>query len=383
MGGLPVPEGPEEITPDWLTAALREGGGLQEAAVAQVSVEIVGEDRGYTGVVARLVLSYDRPPRGEAAPPSLIAKLPLAQRRVPSAYHLALRRSPEMRDEHYALAAREVYFYQSVAPISAIPTPRLYYGAADDDAARVVLLLEDLSAGRDGDWLGGCTPDDAARVIEAIAPLHARWWAQPNHERFPWLPRWVSDPQAAQERYNRQLDAFLPRFGADLPPFVLDLLDRLRSSYGIALTALAQAPATIIHADLHLDNIIFNPTDARRPVALLDWQGVCGGPGVADMALFMIGSLEPDARRAVAGDLFQLYHSLLVTNGISGYTLEHLREHARWALVKRLAGTVGWLSSADLPELTLRERAAIQAAFGDGRLVSALRDYDVAGLVSA
>ena len=382
MGSIPIPVTPDEITPGWLTAVLRESGELQEAAVAHVSAQIIGEDRGFTSVVARLILSYDRPLHGETAPSSLIAKLPLAQRQVPSAYHLALQHNPEMRSEHYALAAREVYFYQSVAPISAIPTPHLYYGAADDSAARVVLLLEDLSAAREGDWLHGCTSDDAARVVEAIAPLHAQWWAQPHHDCFPWLPAWVGDPQAQQERYNRQLEAFLPRFGAQLPPFVLDLLDRLRSSYAAALTVLAQAPETLIHADLHLENLVFNPADTRRPVALLDWQGLCSGPGVADMALFVIGSLEPDARRAVADDLFQLYHSLLVGYGVSSYSLAHLREHARWALVKRLAGTVGWLSSANLPDLSPRERATVQAAFGDGRLIGALRDYDIASLLS-
>ena len=58
MGALPLPATPDEMTPAWLTAALREGGVLTWAEVSQAAWEIIGEERGFTGVLARLRLEY-------------------------------------------------------------------------------------------------------------------------------------------------------------------------------------------------------------------------------------------------------------------------------------------------------------------------------------
>ena len=104
---------------------------------------------------------------------------------------------------------------------------------------------------------------------------------------------------------------------------------------------------------------------------------------MVDLTLLVFGSLAVEERRAAGDGLLASYHAMLVEHGVSGYTLDDLRVHCRLALLWNLAGTVGWLSSARVADLVGRERALVEAALSDGRLVSALSDYGAAALLPA
>ncbi len=72
-----IPEKLADLTPEWLTGALRENGVLREARVVKVASQVLGEGQGFIGDVARLELSLDR--EEQAAPRTLIVKLPTAR----------------------------------------------------------------------------------------------------------------------------------------------------------------------------------------------------------------------------------------------------------------------------------------------------------------
>ena len=243
----------------------------------------------------------------------------------------------------------------------------------------IVLLLQDLSTARPGDVLRGCSPEEAKWVLQAMAPFHAHWWAQPPLGDSSWLPNWVGNQEARQERYNRQVGSFLQRFGHHLPPSLHQTIDRLRADYVRVLTRLAEAPATLIHADLHLDNIVFLPSDRDHPITILDWQSISWGAAAVDVVNFLFGSLSIDQRRATGHDLLAHYQTCLADHGVSAYSFEHLLDDCRLALLWQLAGTVGWLSSVDLEQVGGRERALVEAALGDGKLIAALQDTDALG----
>ena len=135
--------------------------------------ERVGEEFGFTGLVGRVRLRFEG---ADGNPPaSVVVKLPSARDDVSFERHV-----------------RELRFYRELdVPFA----PRLYYGAADDEQRRSILLLEDLSAGRQGDVLQGCSVDDAARVLAAVAPFHARWWAEAVANE--WIPAFRRRPAAA------------------------------------------------------------------------------------------------------------------------------------------------------------------------------------------
>jgi hypothetical protein len=49
-----IPGEPNELSPAWLTMALRAAGVIRASAVSDRSVETIGTDRGFTGIVARV-----------------------------------------------------------------------------------------------------------------------------------------------------------------------------------------------------------------------------------------------------------------------------------------------------------------------------------------
>ncbi len=145
-----VPTGPEALTPEWLTRALRSSGTISRASVTSAEVRPLGEGRGFAGRLARVGLAYDVQEAG--APASLVAKFPTAN----SAVRATLTR--------LGLYERELRFYRELAPHAGVRTPLLYFGALDPagtGAGDSVLLLEEVAPSQTGDNLAGCAPHEA------------------------------------------------------------------------------------------------------------------------------------------------------------------------------------------------------------------------------
>jgi len=98
-----IPEGPDDLTAEWLTSALRQGG--PGAEVTSFKFEPLTAD--LVGQTVRITLAYSAPSSG--GPPSLIAKLSSAD--------------PRMRKQSVGKYANEVLFYRHVALRSLLPTP--------------------------------------------------------------------------------------------------------------------------------------------------------------------------------------------------------------------------------------------------------------------
>ena len=198
MPGLPIPAGPDALTAEWLTLALREGGSPPRLTVAGFTAEPVGQEYGFTGRLARLQLRYD--PADELAPQSLVAKFP-----DPTA---GQRLDAKRLRGRYQRFEREVLFYRQIGADAGIRVPRLHYGDVDVAAGAFVLLLEDLVPGRQGDVFAGCSPEEAGTIVERVAKFHAKWWEHPDLSRFQWLPAWfatATDAREPQHRLSRRL----------------------------------------------------------------------------------------------------------------------------------------------------------------------------------
>ncbi len=243
------------------------------------------------------------------------------------------------------------------------------------EANRMLLLLEDLSAGEPGDALIGCTVARAALVVEALAAFHASWWQHAVLADLAWLPRWPSDPAASAARYDSQVASVLERYGERIPASVHALMRRLAGGYESVLNALSQRPATMIHGDFHLDNLIFSSPGEPPAVTVIDWQSVASGPGVVDLSLFIVGALSVADRRAAEFDLLSRYHRLLVEHGVREYTFDALQADYQLALLWQLAGTVGWLARMDPATLRGRERELVEAIFAPGKVFRAIEDH--------
>lgn len=378
MGRLSFPAEPEELTPEWFTTIFHENTCLISGAVVGVQRERIGQDRGFTGVIARVRLQYAD--REEAAPSSLVVKIPTANRNTPSAYRASQEKDATAVRRYFERCAREVSFYQHVAPLNAFPVPHLYYGVADDATHRVILVLEDLYSAHPGDALHGCSPQDATLVIDQLARFHAQWWNHPLLETFFWLPQWGGDEHQAQDRYTQCLAPFLQRFGSHVPRRIREVIDALATNYASVRARLKLAPTTMIHADLHLDNILFSLPGKEPGVILIDWQSVARGRGALDLALFLFGSLETNTRRAIENDLLRLYHTQLCAGGVVGYDFSQLVEDCRLGLLWLLGAKVVWLGSVGMENVSGREQVLMEASLTEDSFAAFL-DYDVGSLM--
>ncbi|HJT59296.1 MAG TPA: hypothetical protein VJ761_22505 [Ktedonobacteraceae bacterium] len=163
MSQIALPGGPEEITPAWFTAVFRQHAILTSGAVVDAQTAIIGQDRGFTGVIVRARLQYAG--CQETAPSSVVVKLPTAHRDTPSAYRASQEKDVTAARLYSERCAREVAFYQQMAPLIPLRVPHLYYGAVDTPTRTSV--ERDLLRRYHGLLLaGGVTGYDFSRLIE-------------------------------------------------------------------------------------------------------------------------------------------------------------------------------------------------------------------------
>lgn len=331
--GLPVAETPDQLTPEWLTSALRFGVVLtSQSEVTAVKADLIGT--GQMSDSARLHLEYD----GQtSAPATIVAKLPSTD--------------PTSRATALALGSyeNEVRFYQQIAPRVSIRTPRLYYADIDVPTAAFVLLLEDLHDSRTGDQLAGCTISNAEVAIDELVGLHAPLWADPWLEQLPWLHRDRSDQQAFLLGLLPQLwsgfnDRYKDRLGSNVVEAGAALFARLD-----AYVHADNEPWTVVHGDYRLDNLLFSPRADR--VAVVDWQTCTHGPGMQDVAYFIGAGLLADTRREAEQQLVSRYHKGLVEAGVKGYDWERCWYDYRWLT---WAGLIMAVAASMLVERTER-----------------------------
>ena len=206
---MKIPISPTELTSEWLTEALREGGVINQASVASVATQVMGNEEGLTGTgqMLRLRVTYDR---AEAdAPQSLIANLSSPDPDVRAFFH-----SPESY-------GREVRFYQDLANQVALRTPHCYYSALDSETGWCVLLLEDLAPIRSGGKnYAFCSLEEADLAIAEIARFHATWCESPRLAKLPWLRREAQFYQRLHEGYQQHWTSFTDKVGDTLPEAV-------------------------------------------------------------------------------------------------------------------------------------------------------------------
>jgi aminoglycoside/choline kinase family phosphotransferase len=336
MAEQPIPSGPQDLTPEWLTQALRSGGAIERAAVSSFEVKVIGEGAGFLGQLAQVRLTYDRPEEG--APQSLIAKLPAA--------------APENKEvaQFFRFYEREVRFYDEIAHSVELRTPRLYFSHFDAGTGDFALLIEDLAPACVGDQLSGCTTHQVELAVRELARFHAAWWEHPKLQDLDWLPsihdQWYVEAVAGG--YAQAWGPFNDYFGDRLAPAMRDLGERYGQKIPQLMEYFGTAPCTIIHGDYRLDNLFFDPSQPGSALAVIDWQISARARGVFDVAYFLAGTLPPDQRRAGERDLVRLYHDLLAEGGVRGYSLELCWDDYRRSLLFLLNYAVIGIGSLDL-----------------------------------
>lgn len=322
MTTLTIPAGPEALTPDWLTSALRAGGLIARASVTAATATPIGVGVGILCRLFRIELTYDREEAG--APASLVVKMPSAEEQA---------RGLSVMFKFYE---REVRFYQELAGEIALPTARLYYAAFDPATSDFILLIEDLSNRRIGDQLAGASVEDARLLVTEIARLHAQWWNNSRLDKAPWLPASGSEVnKAGMTLYPMAWGPFMERWGHHLPERMRTAGERL-STGCFAILNRFSAPGrstTLLHGDFRLDNFFFGVQDSQPPLTLVDWQIAIRGVSAYDVGYFTGQSMSVEERRTHERDLLALYLEALRAGGVTDYSMDQLIEDYRWTLM--------------------------------------------------
>lgn len=353
MTTAPIPTGMDDVTAEWLTAAL--GPAFAGATVTAVDKQQIG-----TGQIAdsvRLSLTWDPP---DAGPASLVAKVT----------------SSSDASRQAAISTRtyevEVGFYSELADRLPVRRPACYWTGFDMAAAAYGVVLEDLAPAQQGDQMRGCSVDEAALAIDELALLHGPLWGHPEQlEGYTWLSRGSGTASPAIGSFLEMLlPGFLERYADRLTPEVLALIERVVPKLKDAPPA--AGPETVVHGDFRNDNLMFG----GERVCVLDWQTVSVGHGVADVSYFLGGSLLPDDRRAHERALLERYCARLAEQDVTLDLETCLADYRRFAfsglnMAIIASMLVGRTDRGDEMFLAMADRAGLHAL-----------DHDTEGLLA-
>ena len=320
---MTIPCKPEDLTADWL-------GGVLGTPVASVEVTAIGT--GQTGATYRVAATYAGGP-GDA-PATFAVKLPAQDDAV---------------RERVALGyLSEVEFYSTVTTQVAIPVPGCFHSEISFDGADFVLLMADMAPAVQGDQIAGCTTDEAALAVEALAGLHGPSWGD---------RRWFDLPSIVMPKPG---DAEAAKGLGDVAVMAADItLDKLggkvsdedrltlTTSMGLVTPWLLAEPErfSLMHGDYRLDNLLFDPERTR--VTVVDWQTIGLGLPTRDLAYFAATSLRPDDRAGLERDLVERYHRALVGYGVPDYDLQTCWQDYRLGVLQApLLTTLGYAFAA-------------------------------------
>jgi aminoglycoside phosphotransferase (APT) family kinase protein len=265
---------------------------------------------------------------------------------------------------------REARFYREIAPSTGLCAPRCYYAAADGETGYSLLLLQDMPCARPGDVLVGCSTLEAEALVRSIAAFHARWWGSPGLETLDWVRSFDGDPMRWVQRYRRLWPVFAARYSGLIPASLAAMGERIPDHVPDLYRALAARPATLVHGDFHLANVLFDTPGGQ--FAVVDWQLIARGPGALDLALFLVWSLPVEQRRADEDRLIRAYHEALREAGVGDYSLEECRSDVRLSLLLYLLKLIGGHAELDFSS----PRSARVAAAWIERCHAALQDHD-------
>ena len=306
---MSFPANPDALDAAWLEEVLHEGGVLPGARVRCIATQIIGVGFGLDGTSARVTVD------GDAAPATLVVKWCAAEN-----------------------ARYESHFYRAVAPRLGLRLATLYGARIDEATKRGVLVLSDVAPARQGDTLVGATESESVALTDAMAGFHALYWGAADVPVLSPVPPWLGGGGLHPDGLVEVLPKFLTEWAERLPPSALALAADLPERVNAVRTSLARSPTTLIHADLHLDNVLV--LEDGVPV-VLDWPSACRGPAAVDVARLLVEGMTSEARRVQQERLTLRYLAALASRGVT-YDIDRMRTDVTCVATLLYAAAVRW-----------------------------------------
>jgi aminoglycoside phosphotransferase (APT) family kinase protein len=283
---LSIPQGWDEITAEWMTAAL--SGHFPGATVSHVAV--VMRDDG-TNRRARLQLTYS----AGTGPSTVFAKA--------------------VDPEHADLVALTSGLYHeprlfTSGVVLPLDHPVVYAAIIDEDRRDFLMVMEDVVA-RGADPRDSTRPlsiDQAANGVRGLARMHSLFWG----DRLDAQPAlgWREPFVAFEGMQYAPLHIAYEGLGDTVPAEITALsgTELFVDIWARYIGTLTTSPQTLLHGDPHVGNTYVLPDD---DVGFLDWQMARRGNWSLDLGYFLQGALTIEDRRGAEQDLLGEYRNAL------------------------------------------------------------------------
>lgn len=280
----------DDITPQWLTRALRRA----FPGIEVSEVEVLDVTTGSASRVRIKVTSTGTPD----VPESVLIKAAFTAGLGDD--DLAKAWIPLMAMMHES----ESYWYSLDSEIVGDRSPRCYFaGTSGRDAA---IVLEDLN-NREGAGFGSydrpLSTDSMASLLDVLARVHAARWDdaaladKPMRDSF--LSGGMLDGFLSEVNWEQQMAR--PR--ARRMPAELNDFRRCTTAIRQAWAAKRSGPQSLIHGDPHIGNYFFDSAGA----GLLDWQLLTSGHWASDVVYAVASAMTIEDRRTCERDLLKHY----------------------------------------------------------------------------
>jgi hypothetical protein len=328
----------ENVTPDWLTAVLRDAGHLPRGAVSYVKSS---DSSAFNSSTVFLTVEYS-----DNAPPD-------------APKNLVLKRNADSAWSREA-GVYEAQFYDRVRQLpkpcpAIVPCYASFYDATTQDS---YILLEALPPSyappvtRDNLISLSSNvpfPHQIQNVVEALAALHAYWWEHPlSQTREIEVGYWLRDADQFAKYYERRHNAWNALLEAEkdwLPASVATLYKQFFAKLPIFWERYlkpryeAKTNLTLMHGDAYFSNFMCLKGYGRDNNAyLLDWQTYSFDIGASDLVNLLATFWTREQRRTNNREQTALrwYHTTLQTRVMPYYSWEDLQDDYR-------AGLIYWL----------------------------------------
>ncbi len=306
-----------DITCEWLTAALHENGVIR-SAVSSVEIEPIGAGIGLMSDLCRLSLDYTSE---ESAPKSMVVKCAVQNDNINVARLL----------DFYN---RETNFYNKIGNACPLNVPDSYFGAVNQDTYDFVILLEDLGDVSTRDQLVGASRDEAFRAVENLAEMHAKWWDKVSAPEDDWMYDFMCAEESERLKqlvYMPGLEPAIEKFESSFNEEMKQVCRRVGERYSeFWATGLTQVD-TFIHGDYRQDNMIYREDSVDAVV--MDWQISGKGKGIFDVAYFMCQSLASNLRMEIEREILEMYVGKLKEWGVTDYGIDQCWQDYRLVIL--------------------------------------------------
>lgn len=286
VADLSIPQGWDEITPEWMTSALAQHFPGCEVDSVQVALRDDGTNRR-----ARLALTY-----GTGVGPSTVF-------------------AKAVDPEHADLVALTSGLYHEPRLFSCGVTlpldhPAVYTAVIDEERRNFLMVMEDVVArGADPrDATRPMTVEQAASGVRGLARLHSEFWGArlTGESALGWVEPFVAFAGLEYAPLHIAHDRLADTVPAEI--VALSGTELFVDVWARYIGSLRTSAPTLLHGDPHIGNTYVLPDNT---VGFLDWQMVRRGSFGLDLGYFLQGALSIEDRRNCERALLDEYRDAL------------------------------------------------------------------------